>query len=235
MKGTLFLIPSDFGEHSNDGLIPEHNKDIISFIDVLLAEKPKTTRAFIKRLNLKKSIQEIVIYPYSKKSREEDIKDYLDMLLEGKNLGIVPEVGCPGIADPGAKLVALAHKSDIKVVPLVGPSSIMMALMASGLNGQNFEFVGYIPRKKEERSREIQKMAEEVERTGKTMVFIETPYRNQYVFEDLVRVLPESLKLCVAVDISTKSESIRTMNVSEWRDTLKTVHLNDKQVVFLIG
>jgi 16S rRNA (cytidine1402-2'-O)-methyltransferase len=163
----------------------------------------------------------------------EDMSNYLNPIQQGFNIGLLSESGCPAIADPGAKLVALAHKKNIKVIPMIGPSSILLALMASGLNGQQFKFHGYLPSEKSERIKKITLIENESKKNSETQIFIETPYRNQHVFNDLIETLKEQTQLCIGLDITSENESILTKNIRDWKKEI-AIDLKNKPCVFLL-
>jgi 16S rRNA (cytidine1402-2'-O)-methyltransferase len=163
----------------------------------------------------------------------EDITHYLTPLLEGLDVGLLSESGCPGVADPGSKMVALAHQKDIKVIPMTGPSSIILALMASGLNGQQFKFHGYLPSEKEDRIKKIILIENESSKYHETQIFIETPYRNQHIFNDLVDKLQDKTKLCIALDMTSENEFILTKSVKDWKK-VTALDLKNKPCVFLL-
>ena len=168
-----------------------------------------------------------------KSSTQEEIKDFLAPLFRGSNIGLLSESGSPAVADPGAKMVALAHQNNIKVIPMTGPSSILLALMASGLNGQQFKFHGYLPSEKNERIKKIILIENESRKNNETQIFIETPYRNQHVFNDLIETLKEQTQLCIGLDITSENESIHTKNIRDWKKEI-AIDLKNKPCVFLL-
>jgi 16S rRNA (cytidine1402-2'-O)-methyltransferase len=216
-KGTLYLIPNVIAEGTTDAVILPHVKNTIKAIRYFLAEDIRTARRFVSSLKIFDSIEPIQFNVLNKETRPADLSDLLKPLAAGNDMGIITESGCPGIADPGALAVAFAHRQNIRVVPLVGPSSLLLALMASGLNGQHFAFRGYLPVNKAERDAAIAAYEKESRKMSVTQIFIETPYRNNQLFESLVRTLSGSTLLCAATDITGKSESIKTRTVSDWR------------------
>ncbi|MEA3357670.1 MAG: SAM-dependent methyltransferase [Patescibacteria group bacterium] len=234
-KGVLYLIPSTLGHEANIKTIPVQIADIINSVDIILAEKPKKTRAFIKRLKPNRPIQKYNIQKLNVHTNKQTVNEYLDILLKGKSIGVIPDAGCPAVADPGSDLALLAHQNNISVIPLTGPSSILLALMASGLNGQNFAFIGYLPRKSEERKKKIISLSSTVCHTGQTQIMIETPYRNQHVLTSLINNLNQQIHLCIAVDLTTPTENIKTMQVSAWRKVKTLPNIKGKQSVFVIG
>ncbi len=232
-QGNIYLIPTPISENRSlkDVLLKEYI-DIVINLEYFVSEKAKTARLFLKELPLKKSIQELNITELNEHTKDEDINDLLEPVLKGHNLGLLSEAGVPSVADPGFRLVSLAQEKELKVIPFLGPSSIIMALMASGLNGQNFAFNGYLPREKEMRRRKIKELERVALRTNQTQIFMETPYRNQHMFNDLIDVCNSSTRLCIAMDIMGESEYIVTKRIGEWE---KEKTLETKPCLFLIN
>jgi 16S rRNA (cytidine1402-2'-O)-methyltransferase len=232
MKGKLYLIPATLGEASEtDNVLPPLLKQLINTIDHYIVENEKTARHYLKQLNIEKPLQEIKMYPMGKHASPEDFEDYLIPAEEGLSMGVISEAGCPGVADPGAAIVALAHKKQIKVIPLTGPSSLLLALMASGLNGQSFAFHGYLPVDKKEKSKKLKELEKISKQHNQTQLFIETPYRNQKMLEDLSEMLHPDTMLCIATDITLPSEEIYTLPVWQWKT--KKINLQKRPAVFL--
>jgi 16S rRNA (cytidine1402-2'-O)-methyltransferase len=196
-------------------------------------ENEKTARFHLSALNLQKPINQLHFEVLDKFTIEAEITNYLRPLLEGFDIGLISESGCPAVADPGSKMVALAHQKNIKVIPMIGPSSIILALMASGLNGQQFKFHGYLPSEKEDRIKKIISIENDSSKNHETQIFIETPYRNQHIFNDLISKLQDRTKLCVALDISSENEFILTKNIKDWKKET-TPDLKNKPCVFLL-
>jgi 16S rRNA (cytidine1402-2'-O)-methyltransferase len=196
-------------------------------------ENEKTARFHLSALNLQKPINQLHFEVLDKSTIEEEITNYLRPLLEGFDIGLISESGCPAVADPGSKMVALAHQKNIKVIPMIGPSSIILALMASGLNGQQFKFHGYLPSDKEDRIKKIISIENDSSKNHETQIFIETPYRNQHIFNDLISKLQDRTKLCVALDMSSENEFILMKNIKEWKKET-TPDLKNKPCVFLL-
>lgn len=234
-KGVLYLIPTILTLESDINSIPWQVVERINVVDLLLSENPKTSRAFLKRIKIDRPIQEFQIDRFDKHSTESEAMKYIKFMEKGQSLGILSESGCPAVADPGNILVRMCHKNSIKVVPLVGPSSILLALMASGLNGQNFAFGGYIPANKENRVSYIKKLNNEVIKSKQTRIFIETPYRNQLLFDAFIKYLANEVYLCVAIDLSTNTEIIKTMKIRDWKNDKDKFMLKNRQVTFLVG
>ena len=229
--GKVYLIPNGLSE---DGFfaIPEYVKTIIGDIDCFVVENEKAARRLIIDAGFKERLNETSMKVLSKKQQELDFNSYLNPVNEGKNIGIISEAGCPAIADPGADLVRLAQQKNIQVVPLVGPSSILLALMASGLNGQSFAFHGYLPIKPPERTKKIKEIEEQSKRHRQTQLFIETPYRNNQMLETLVKNCKDSTDLCIAVNITGKDEWIKTKSIRAWKKGAPDLH--KKPAVFLL-
>lgn len=233
MAGKLYLIPSSLGNNTVH-TIPEYVKEIAHTLDVFIAERAKTARHFLKALQTPVPFNAMTFYELNKRTPPEEIQSFLVDAEKGKNVGLLSEAGCPAVADPGAIIVELAHKKGIEVVPLVGPSSILLALMASGLNGQNFAFVGYIGVKKGERNKDIKRLEQLAHRHHQTQIFIETPYRNMAMLEDLFKTLSPTTRLCVAANLTTDAEWIATKTVQEWKKA-KLPNLHKVPAIFLIG
>lgn len=233
MSGTLYLIPTPLGENGDiAAVLPEPVRRTTLSLDHFVAENPKTARHFLKSLGIGKPLQEIAIATLDEHTTPEQVKALLAPLLAGNDVGLVSEAGCPAVADPGAQLVKLAHERGIRVVPLVGPSSILLALMASGLNGQSFAFQGYLPANHEERIKKLGELEKESRARRQTQIFIETPYRNQRMFEDILQVCRGDTRLCLATDITQPGECIATRSVGDWKKTPPELH--KKPTIFLL-
>ncbi len=233
MTGKLYLIPAPLGPSDIDAVIPVGLRTRIHHIRHFLVEKEKPARAYLKQLALKHPLQEIELFNIGKHSRHSDYASFLRPLQAGNDMGLLSDAGCPGIADPGADIVKIAHRKNIVVVPMVGPSSIFLALMASGLNGQNFAFSGYLPVDQNARNRRIRELEALSARTGQAQLFIETPYRNEKLFASLLGVCRASSLLSLAVDLTTPAEKIATKTIAEWKAGTKP-NLNKRQVVFIL-
>lgn len=232
MPGTLFLIPTNLSEPFVPGeILPQHVIAIAQRLDHYIAENAKTARAFLKALKLARPIQGISISELNGRQDGDALKKMIQPLLDGHDVGLVSEAGAPGVADPGADVVALAHQLGINVMPLVGPSSILLGLMASGLNGQRFAFHGYLPQEKSARMKSIQELERESRQRDMTQLFIETPYRNQALLADLLQTLSPATRLCVACDLTGSQQSIVRRTVSEWKK--KPVELSKVPALFL--
>lgn len=223
-KGNLYLIPTTLGDTSPLEVMPLSVKKIIEVTNHFIVENEKSARRFIKKITPTKSQASLKLYPLNKFTKEDEIPFYLDPCLEGLNIGLISEAGVPGVADPGAEVVKIAHEKNIKVVPLVGPSSILMAIMSSGLNGQNFAFNGYLPIDTKERKQEIKRLERLSFEHNQSQLFIETPYRNNKMIEDLSLTLHPDTQVCIACDITLPTEYIVTKNASYWKKNSPDLH-----------
>lgn len=229
--GSLYLIPAPLGESELNAIIPTQVQEKIRSLEIFVVENAKTARAYFGQVKLNKPLQEITLLELNEHTPEATLTDLLQPLLKGKNVGLLSEAGCPAIADPGADLVRIAHQSGIRVVPLVGPSAILLALMASGLNGQQFAFHGYLPVEEKERIAKIREIENQSRRLKQTQIFIETPYRNMKMLESLLQHCQPQTQLCIACDITLPSELIQTRTISEWRE--KPPSISKRPTVFL--
>ena len=216
-KGTLFLIPTTLGASTLAAVIPLEVQQRARALEHFVAENPKTARAYLKQVGTTRPLRELRIATLNEHTTEEAIAGLAAPLLAGHDVGVMSEAGCPGIADPGAKLVLYAHRHGIRVVPLVGPSSIPLALMASGLNGQSFVFHGYLPVADIEREQALRELEKQSRRLKQTQIFIETPYRNQKLLQSILGACAANTLLCVAVDLTLPAEDVRTMTVAAWK------------------
>lgn len=216
-QGKLYLIPSVIAEETQHKVIPPQVKDELITIQHFLVENVRTARRYLSSLKIFQSIEPLHFKVLDKDTSEQDLPDLFTPLAEGKNIAIISESGCPGIADPGSVAVRYAHRQGIRVIPLVGPSSILLALMASGLNGQRFAFHGYLPIESSEVMKVIGELEKESRKKNQTQIFIETPYRNNQIFQTLIKSLHPNCLLCVAVDVTGSSEKIITHPVETWR------------------
>ena len=229
--GDLYLIPNTLGEDNFSFILPDKVKSIIESLDYFMVENEKTARAYIKRLLPNKNQKEIHIEIIDKQTDPMNLPNFLKPIENGKNGGIISEAGLPCIADPGAEIVSIAHRKGLKIIPLVGPSSILMALIASGFNGQRFSFHGYLPFDSKIRKRVFQAMNKEII-NGVTQIFMETPYRNNKLVEELLRLMHPETKLCIACDITLENEYIRTKTIADWVGSLPNLH--KRPTIFLI-
>lgn len=231
MNGRIYLIPVTLGGDDFLKVIPEKVISLTRQLRFFIVEDLRSSRRFLRLIDKQFPINDSVFFELNEHTPDAEIEQYLEPVYKGSDIGILSEAGLPGIADPGAKIVALAHRKRITVTPLSGPSSIILALISSGLNGQNFTFNGYLPVKPAEKSlklKELEKRAGE----GYAQIFMETPYRNQKMLETIIATCHNDTLLCIAIDISLPGESIRTMRISEWKRELPM--LNDKLVVFVM-
>lgn len=230
----LYLIPCSLGEPSSAHL-PAHNLAVMDQLSLFIVERARTARRFIKACLPEKDISTLDITELDKHKATLGIKDFIHtMVRQGRSAGLLSEAGCPGVADPGALVVAAAHAAGIQVVPLVGPSSILLAIMASGLNGQSFTFHGYLPVKKPELSKSLKKLEERIGREGQTQLFIEVPYRNQSLIECACQTLRPETMLCMAIDLTLPTEQIIRKKVKAWKQ-VDTAAFHKRPAIFLIG
>ncbi|WP_316847764.1 SAM-dependent methyltransferase [Pedobacter psychrodurus] len=230
-KGTLYLIPVPLAEEVAHKTFTPYLVDTINQIDTYIVENSKTARRFLKEAGLKTAQKDLIVHDYGKHNRT-DLGQFFVELAAGKDVGLMSEAGCPGIADPGADIVAEAHKRGIKVVPLVGPSSILLALMASGFNGQSFAFWGYLPIDKEQRTKRIKDLDLSASRYKQTQIFIETPFRNNQLFEEVLKSCKPNTQVCVASNLTAEDEFIKTQSVYNWRK--EEIDLHKKPTIFLL-
>jgi 16S rRNA (cytidine1402-2'-O)-methyltransferase len=216
-KGKVYLVPVVISEDTQNAVIPPSVREALPSIRYFLAENVRTARRFLSSLKVYESIEPLRFEVLDKDSEAAAIGELFKPVLDGKNVGILSESGCPGIADPGALAVDFAHKNEIEVVPLVGPSSVLLALMSSGLNGQRFAFQGYLPIESKDLVQSIRDYERESRQKQQTQIFIETPYRNNSIMKTLLSTLSESTKLTVAIDLTGKQQSVRTYSVKKWR------------------
>jgi Predicted methyltransferases len=223
MSTSLYLIPVTLGETAIDRVLPAYNKEVILSIKHFIVENVRTARRFLKQTEPTINIDELTFYELNKHTNKEELSGYLAPIEQGFSVGIISEAGCPAIADPGADVVAIAQQKGIQVVPLVGPSSILLALMASGFNGQSFAFNGYLPVKPDERIKAIKQYEQLIYAKDQTQLFIETPYRNMKLLDDLLSACKPSARLCIAADITLSTEYIKTKSVAEWKKGLPDI------------
>lgn len=230
--GTLYLIPTPLGEQSLQNILPTAVQAIAARLDTFVVEHPKTARAFLKQIDTQTALQQIELLVLDEHTQAPDLQALLAPLLAGKDVGLISEAGCPAVADPGANLVRLAHQRGIRVVPLVGPSSILLALMASGLPGQRFTFHGYLPVDKTERKKKLLELEQAARTRDETQIFIETPYRNRQMLEAIVDSCGAATALCVATDVTLATEEIHTQTIAEWKNALPEI--DKRPAVFLL-
>lgn len=231
-KGKLYLIPTTLGESDPMDVLPQTVKRAIDFIDHYIVENEKTARRFIKAVNAQKVQAELKISLLNKHTEVSEHNAMIKPCLEGVNVGLMSEAGCPGVADPGAVIVKIAHEKGIQVVPLVGPSSILLAMMASGMNGQSFAFNGYLPIDKSDKKSALKNFEKMSSDKNQSQIFIETPYRNNKLLEDILSALQPNTHLCIAADITLPTEYIKTLRVADWKKT--KVELHNRPTIFII-
>jgi len=231
-KGKLFLIPNTLGEGNPMDVLPQTVQRAIELMDTFVVENEKDARKFIKSICPDKIQASLKLSSLNKRTEKSEHFAMIKPCLEGQNIGLMSDAGCPGVADPGAAIVKLAHENGIQVVPLVGPSSILLAVMASGMNGQSFAFNGYLPIDKDEKKASLKALEKLSAVKNQSQLFIETPYRNNKMLEDLVQNLQPNTLICVAADITLPTEYIKTMRVSEWKKT--KVDLHNRPCIFIL-
>ncbi|HFA49308.1 MAG TPA: SAM-dependent methyltransferase [Bacteroidetes bacterium] len=232
-QGKLYLIPTPLGENGLHA-IPAYVVNLIHKIEYVVAERAKTARHFIKATGTPRPMPSYHVSELNARSPQGGLGEMLQPVFDGKDVGIMSEAGCPGVADPGARLVALAHRKGVEVVPMSGPSSILLALMASGLNGQNFCFHGYLPAKVNDLATALKKLGQAAKRQNQTQLFIEAPYRNRQVVEQALKVLSPETLFCIAVDLTLETEFVLTKKIGEWRKG-GTPELHKRPAMFLVG
>lgn len=226
------MIPTTLGDNEPLEVLPISVKKVVEETDHFIVENEKSARRFIKKIAPRKSQPSLQIYLLDKYTSDLESRTFLDPCMQGFNVGLLSEAGVPAVADPGSGIVMLAHKKGIRVVPLVGPSSIVLAMMASGLNGQNFAFNGYLPIDKQERRQRIKELEKWSKQMGQSQIFIETPYRNDKLFAELKTVLSPSTMLCVAADLTLSTEYVRTMTAGEWKSVPLDLHKRPSIFIF---
>lgn len=231
-RGKLYLIPTTLGECDPMDVLPQTVKRTLDFIDYYIVENEKTARKFIKSVQPEKIQASLKLSSLNKHTEISEHNKMIQPCIEGKNVGLMSEAGCPGVADPGAVIVKIAHEKGIQVIPLVGPSSILLALMSSGMNGQSFTFNGYLPIEKSEKKIALKQLEKVSQDKNQSQIFIETPYRNNKLLEDIVQILQPNTHLCIATDITLPTEFIKTLRVSEWKKVI--VDLHNRPTIFII-
>lgn len=229
----IYLIPTTLGDTSIERVLPPDLTQLISSVSVFIVENIRTARRFLKKVNPAIVIDELTFFELNQHTDKKEISRFLEPIRDGKDIGIISEAGCPGVADPGAEVVKLAHTKNIQVVPLVGPSSILLALMASGMSGQNFAFNGYLPIKNPEKSNQIKLLEKRMQTEGQTQIFIEAPYRNAQLLDELLKNCQPETILCIAVDITLDTEFILAKPVSYWKTHIPEIQ--KRPAIFMIG
>ena len=231
---ALYLIPVTLGETSIERVLPSYNHEVVMGIRHFIVEEVRSARRFLRKVDREFPIDDSTFYEMGKHADERLFRQYLQPLREGKPVGVISEAGCPAVADPGADIVAIAQREGLPVVPLVGPNSMIMAVMSSGLGGQSFAFNGYLPVEPADRAKRLKALETRAWTERQTQLFIETPYRNQKMFESLLSTLRPQTSLCIAAGITTADEYIRTLPISEWKKT-KLPDLSKVPAIFLIN
>lgn len=230
--GILYLIPTTLGETDINNVLPANNANVIKDLRYFIVENIRSARRFLKLVDKSIVIDDLHLYELNQHTPPESVADMLAPLHKGESVGIISEAGCPAIADPGADVVAIAQKQGVKVVPLVGPSSILLSLMASGFNGQNFAFCGYLPIDKKARVAKLKQIENRIFSENQTQIFIETPYRNNQLIQDMIETLRSTTLLCIASEVTTENESIKTLTIAEWKKIKPDI--NKRNTIFLI-
>lgn len=232
-KGKLYLIPVSLGNNDLRQTLPEPVFNIINSIDNYIVENMKSAAGFLKAAGLKKSLKELSFSMLNVNTDQNEVSGYLEAAENGSDIGLLSEAGVPCVADPGSAVVTLAHEKGIKVIPLTGPSSIILALMASGMNGQNFAFNGYLPIDQKERKNKLKELERKIKSDNQTQIFIEAPHRNDKLLEVLIESCDEGLKLCVAKDLTMENEEILSKRISAWRRS--KIIIGKNPAIFLLG
>lgn len=230
--GKLYLIPITLGECNPDDVLPQTVKRAVDLIDIYIVENEKTARKFIKSINPEKIQANLILSTLNKHTQIAEFNEMIKPCLQGINIGLMSEAGCPGVADPGAAIVKIAHEKGIQVIPLVGPSSILLAMMGSGMNGQSFAFNGYLPIDKSEKKSALKNFEKLSFEKNQSQIFIETPYRNNKLLEDILQMLQPNTDLCIACDITLPTEYIKTYKVSAWKKT--KIDLHNRPTIFIL-
>jgi 16S rRNA (cytidine1402-2'-O)-methyltransferase len=233
MTGKLYLIPTFLGETEPDAVLPPHLQTLVNQLNTFIVEEVKTARRVLRKMKFTKDFNEVTFYELNEHTKTGDCVHYLNQALQGGEIGLLSEAGMPCIADPGNVIVKMAHEKNIRVIPLVGPSSILLALISSGFNGQQFTFNGYIPIKQPERNKKIQQMEKELQNTNFTQIFMDTPYRNLSLFNDIIKNCKPDTLLCIAASITCADEYIQTLSIKDWKN--QQPDINKKPAIFLIG
>lgn len=229
---NLYLIPTSLGDCSFDRILPVYNTEVVTALRYFIVEDLRTARRFLKKANPEIDIDELTFFLLNQHTTPEELSSFLLPMLKGIDMGVLSEAGCPAIADPGADVVAMAQKHDFTVVPMIGPSSILLSLMASGFNGQSFAFVGYLPIQPADRSKMLKKLEARAYAESQSQIFIETPYRNMKMLDEILNTCQPNTRLCIAVDITLPTEFIKTKTIKEWKGQLPD--LNKRPCIFLI-
>lgn len=232
-SGVLYLIPTSLSKRLLEDELKQSDIDIVKDIKYFIVETPKIARSYLKDMGM--VLQELNMAILDEHSKKTDIPFLLEPLIHGNTVGLMTDAGCPGVGDPGSMVVRECHRLGIKVIPLVGPSSITLALMASGLNGQRFKFLGYLPKEPESRRRKIKSIERESARNNESQIFIEAPYRNKSIFNDILDVCNSNTDLTIAIDLTGENEYINTMSIKEWRLSKNIKILDIPSIYILLG
>lgn len=232
-KGHLYLIPTPLGETGFETGLPTYNLQILQQINIFIVEELRTARRFLRKAGYTRDFETVSFYLLNEHTPDNEALTMLENAVAGQHIGLLSEAGLPCIADPGNIVVRVAHAKGIRVIPLTGPSSLMLALMASGMNGQNFVFHGYLPVKPDERIKSLRELEQAIVKGNQTQIFIETPYRNMAMFESIIKTIHPSLILCIAADLTLETEYIRSLPVKDWKK--QNPELHKRPAVFLLG
>ena len=232
METALYLLPVTLGDTPLNKVLPEYNSEIVAGIRHFIVEDIRSARRFLRKVDPQFDIDGSVFYELNKHTSPEAVTSYLKPLQDGKPMGVISEAGCPAVADPGADVVAIAQRKGLKVVPLVGPSSIILSVMASGFNGQSFAFNGYLPIKPDERAKKLRQIEQRIYNEEQTQLFIETPYRNGKIIDDIMATCRPQTKLCIAANITCEGEYVKTRTVKDWKG--KVPDLSKIPCIFLL-
>jgi len=233
MSAKIYLIPNLLSETDTEQVIPEHVRQLATGLLHFVVENEKVSRRFLKKLDRSIDIDKLSFYDMGKHSDTRTIADAISAAKAGHNIGVISDAGCPGVADPGSEFISMAHQAGLEVVPLVGPSSILLTLMASGLNGQRFTFHGYLPKERSDRTKYIKTMTQSISRDHSTHLFMDTPFRNMNLLEDVLSVCPNELRLCIARDITGPQELIQTRSIEAWKK--QKINLHKIPALFALG
>jgi len=231
-KGSLYLFPTTLGDGPSEDVLPKGTLALLNRIDIFIAEEIRTARRFLKKAGITRNLDEITFFLLNEHTKQQELDSYLEPAEKGKSIGLLSEAGTPCVADPGSVIVSMAHNRGIRVIPLTGPSSILLALMASGFNGQDFSFAGYLPIEREKRKRKLKELEKAIYEKNQTQLFIETPYRNNQMVRSVLEVCKGETMLCLAVDLTMGSEMIVVKSVYYWRK--KIPDINKRPCVFLL-
>ena len=235
MPGRLILFPVPIGAEDVEASLPVYNLQLLNGCHTFIVEELRTARRFLKHVGYQQSIDETTFHILNEHTEPAEIGHYLDPIDKGEDVGLLSEAGLPCVADPGALVTRMAQSKCVEIVPLVGPSSLMLALMASGLNGQQFAFLGYLPVDRHQRAAAIRSIEQTAIRTGQTQIFIEAPYRNNQMLEALSDTCHPETLICVACDLTLASQTVRTLTAAQWRKQRQNINLHKRNTVFLVG